>query len=246
MDWMCHSEDCHKQYGPDTGRFKFCRSFPMVSPCCLFSFCSTQVILQKWHNYTTTYHANDHTLAFSYTPFISFMCPRLQSVASISTGSAPIDSDHNCGIVCQHLSENIFFSLSQAVGNIRLKYSHSTSLVWLTQHVSPGRKGCVLPEGRQAACQLWDLPLYISDSFPDGRHQVSANSAHWNECLVLSVCPVSFWWIRPKTFAHIIWFDILLLCQHLLVKVQATKLQRFRCAHNMNWWKSLVVRVDVL
>lgn len=136
--------------------------------------------------------------------FTSFTCPlswdpHVQSVASISIGKAPVLTQTITVVLGASRCLRVFSSLVQAVGNVRLKYSHSTSHVWLTQHVSPGWKGCALPEGTQAACQPWDLPLCISDSFRDGTHQGSVNSALWNECLVLSVYMTAYI-LKSRTF----------------------------------------------
>lgn len=97
----------------------------------------------------------------------------------------------------------------QAVGDRRLKYSHSTSLVELTQHHSPGWSGFLLPEGTQAACRLWDLPLHISDSLLMGEIICKLSTLVLPTVCVLLVCPGE----SPQTVTHklysLIFFDVL-------------------------------------
>lgn len=171
-------EDCHELYGPDLDCFKFCRFFPMVLSCHLFSFRST-------HHTTLNGCAKtliQYTKKWSYCclflfPFIyscahcpeSYMC----AVRGINTNWwAPQSNQSAIVFLRDSVCLKIFSVLFQAVGNTRLKYSHNTSLVRLTQHLSPGWKGCALPEGAQAACQPWDLPLHVSDGLAtaDTRH----------------------------------------------------------------------------
>lgn len=106
-----------------------------------FSFCSTQPFLRQSCNYSSTYHTN-YLITLQWRVCAKIMC----AVSGITLVSTPIKSVHNC-VIAQPF-------LFQAVGNTRLKYSHNTSLVQLTQHLVPGWKGCALPEGTKAACQL--------------------------------------------------------------------------------------------
>lgn len=143
---------------------------------------------------TFTHHVTQMIILLPFpVSFISFTCPL--SVASMSTAKVPLLTQAITVVLCASVCLRSFSFLVQAVGNIRLKYSHSTSHVWLTQHVSPGWKGCVLPEGTQAACQirLWTLvTAFVMADTRDLWTQHSETSAWF--CLYTRLCTYYLVW----------------------------------------------------
>ena len=67
---------------------------------------------------------------------------------------------------CWHLLYlNILLFLEQTAGDRKVKSSHHTSLVQLTQHLSPGEEGCLIPggagstsDGRLVTATWWKKP----------------------------------------------------------------------------------------
>ena len=73
------------------------------------------------------------------------------------------------------MSVNLHASVCLKIFSFSVSGSGKRQPETLPQHTPPGWKGCVLPAGPQAARQLRDLSLNISDSFLDAEHQVIGN-----------------------------------------------------------------------
>lgn len=103
-------------------------------------------------------------------PFNLCMNPSVPRATNVQSETSILTGKHKTLMVLLHdtIYLNIFSVLVQAVENRRLKYSHKTFVVQLTQHLSPGWEGCLIPEGTPAACQLGDVPVHISDSLVMG------------------------------------------------------------------------------